>query len=238
MAAKKDEEVVIKPLDMQTVDIRIIGDTPLIIHNWSEKARRELLKLTPALTKKVPRNPWAEGVATLWWMNPEENPLPKCSDEEFDQWVERYKDYGFEDFQRDTIGKRFGFPAAGIKKASISSSFRNELSKNKVSLQGAFFIKGEGENQLVEIKHEGIPLIREDPVRVQGSSDMRYRCTFPEWYMDLKVTYNANGKLKLQDIVTIINLGGQTNGIGEWRIEKGGSYGSFHVQPNQIKEKK
>ena len=35
--------------------------------------------------------------------------------------------------------------------------------------------------------------------------------------------------MTIENIINAINLGGQLNGIGEWRIEKGGQYGSFHV---------
>ena len=110
-------------------------------------------------------------------------------------------------------------------------SAANEMSKDKVSLQGAFFLLGEGEHQLVEIKSPAIPVIRQDNVRVgMGSADIRYRPHFENWSIDLTVRFNENGKLKIADIFNIINLGGQTNGIGEWRTEKGGQYGAFHIK--------
>ena len=41
--AKKEESVVeIRPLDIKRVNIRIVGDTPLIVHRWSEKAKKEI----------------------------------------------------------------------------------------------------------------------------------------------------------------------------------------------------
>ena len=44
MATKKVTEVVeIKPIEIVTSNIRIQGDTPLIMHRWSEKARRMIL---------------------------------------------------------------------------------------------------------------------------------------------------------------------------------------------------
>ena len=45
MATKKNEEIIeIKPLDIKTVSITIKGDTPLIMHAWSEKAKRMMLE--------------------------------------------------------------------------------------------------------------------------------------------------------------------------------------------------
>ena len=40
--AKKTEVIEIKPIQMKTVQVTIEGDTPLIMHAWSEKAKREL----------------------------------------------------------------------------------------------------------------------------------------------------------------------------------------------------
>ena len=43
MAMKKTEEVVIRNFEQLETKIRIVGDSPLIVHNWSEKAKKEML---------------------------------------------------------------------------------------------------------------------------------------------------------------------------------------------------
>ena len=44
MAIKKTVETIeIRPVEIETVGVRIVGDTPLIMHRWSEKAKREIL---------------------------------------------------------------------------------------------------------------------------------------------------------------------------------------------------
>lgn len=232
--AKKNEVIEIKPVQMQTVTLTLVGETPLIVHKWSEKARRELLKDT-GIGKKVPRNMFGEAAATLWWMDAKDDPFCLAYKggpvADFNEWIEKYKGYGQDEYLRDVASARFGFPVTAIKKAAISAAYRNEMSKDKVSLQGCFFIRGEGEDQLAEIIHAGLPSIREDNVKVgMGTADLRYRAQFEDWKMQIEVTYNVNGKLSLSDIINIINLGGQTNGIGEWRIEKSGQFGMFHVQ--------
>lgn len=239
MATKKQEIVEIKPVEMTSTSLTIVGDTPLIVHKWSFKALMEMLK-DKRLEKKIPRNPVAEVAAALYWMDEGKDPFPALpftimdnGQKVYEQLIEKYKEYTEEDFQRDAAGARFGFPVTAIKKAAISSAYRNEMSKDKVSLQGAFFLCGEGEQQLVEINSPSIPVIRQDNVKVgMGTADIRYRPHFENWSIDLTVRFNVNGKLKVSDIFNIINLGGQTNGIGEWRIEKGGQYGTFHIKPN------
>jgi len=236
MAAKKHEIIEIKPIEMAQTQITIVGDTPLIVHRWSFKALMEILG-DSKLKKKIPRNPVAEVACALYWMDPERDPFPPLpftmmadGYKVYDSMIEKYQSYTEEDFRRDADGARFGFPVTAIKKAAIASAFRNEWSKDKVSMQGAFFLNGEGEQQLVEIKSPSIPVIRQDSVKVgMGTADIRYRPQFTEWSIDIALRYNVNGKLNLKDILNIINLGGQTNGIGEWRIEKSGQYGSYHV---------
>lgn len=45
MATKKTEEIVeIRAINNKQVKIRIVGDTPLIVHAWSEKAKRRCLR--------------------------------------------------------------------------------------------------------------------------------------------------------------------------------------------------
>ena len=44
MAGKTQEIVTIKPIEMKTVEITIEGDSPLIMHAWSEKAKLMMLE--------------------------------------------------------------------------------------------------------------------------------------------------------------------------------------------------
>lgn len=237
MATKKIETVEIKPIKMVTSPITIVGDTPLVVHKWSFKALMEMLG-DSKLKKKIQRNPAAEAAASLYWMDEERDPFPSLPYTMIDgglqmyqELLDKYQEYTEEDFIRDAQGARFGFPAAAIKKAAISTVFRNGMSKDKVSLQGAFFIAGEGENQLIEIKSPTPPVVRQDYVRVgMGSADIRYRPQFTEWSIDASITYNENSKINLQDVFNMINMGGQLNGLGEMRIEKGGNFGTFHVK--------
>lgn len=239
MATAKTEIIQIKPVEMQAASVTIVGETPLIVHKWSFKALMELLKdWKLKLEKKIPRNPVAEVAAALYWMDPKRDPFPALpfsiienGPAIYESLIEKYKTYTEADFFRDADGARFGFPVTAVKKAAIASAFRNEMAKNKVSLQGVFFIDGEGEQQLVEIDSPDIPSIRQDFTRVgMGTADIRYRPQFNNWKLHLTIRYNANSSIKIGDITNIINLGGQTNGIGEWRIEKGGQFGTFHVE--------
>ena len=41
--------------------------------------------------------------------------------------------------------------------------------------------------------------------------------------------YNAGGELTLEQIMNVVNLGGYSVGIGEWRPEKDGDFGRYHI---------
>ena len=70
MATKKVEPVAtILPVVVEVANIRIVGDTPLIVHAWSEKAKRQMLETQHNKTKnkaKEARRPFAEFVDSLY----------------------------------------------------------------------------------------------------------------------------------------------------------------------------
>ena len=215
MAVKKVESSIeIRPLNIQKVNLHIIGDTPLIVHAWSEKAKRQMLEAQMGLKKgkaKDFKNPWEDFINSMYWLT--EKPT-EYTEEAFNEAIKK--------------GARFGFPVTGIKAAAISAAYRQGWTKNKVSIQGEFFLEDDMDG-LVEIKGEP-PIMREDMVKIaMGTADIRYRGEFHNWSMDLTMQYNANGQFSLENIINMLNAGGFFCGIGEWRVEKAGSCGKFHV---------
>ena len=70
MAVKSSEIIEIKPIEIQKFNIRIVGDSPLIVHAWSEKAKREMLEAQQGKSKgkkKDPKNPVYDFVQSLYW---------------------------------------------------------------------------------------------------------------------------------------------------------------------------
>lgn len=215
MATSKSVEVIeIRPIEVKRATVRIVGDTPLIMHAWSEKAKREMLEKQMKVTKtkaKAAKDPIEDFIRSMYWKTPMPTDMTQA---------------GFE--RATSEGAQFCFPVTAIKQAAISAAFRMGWAKDKMSMRGAFFIDGD-ENQMIEI-HSDPPVPREDMVKVgMGTADIRYRGEFRNWYADLVVSYNANGMYSLEQIVNIINAGGYACGIGEWRPERDGQYGMFHV---------
>lgn len=216
MSTKKAaaEVIEIRPIEIKKVTIRIVGDTPLIMHAWSEKAKRMMLEAQMGVAKgkkKEAKNPVDDFIRSMYWLTP----MPE--------------DGTMESFEEAIAnGARFGFPVTAFKQAAISAAYRMGWAKDKMSMRGAFFIDSD-ENGMIEI-HSDTPEMREDMVKVgMGTADIRYRGEFKNWYADLTISYNANGQYSLENIVNIINAGGYVCGVGEWRPERDGQNGMFHV---------
>lgn len=214
MATKKTEVIEIRPIEIKKVTVRVVGDTPLIMHAWSEKAKRMMLEAQMGIAKgkkKEVKNPADDFIRSMYWLTP----MPE--------------DGTMESFEEAIAnGARFGFPVTAFKQAAISAAYRMGWAKDKMSMRGAFYIDSD-ENGMIEI-HSDTPEMREDMVKVgMGTADIRYRGEFKNWYADLTISYNVNGQYSLENIVNIINAGGYVCGVGEWRPERDGQYGMFHV---------
>lgn len=222
MQKKVQEVIEVKRVEIRSAIVRIRGTAPMIQHKWSEKAKKMILDKQTKATKTKGHDlkvPVQDFISSAYWLTPEPH---GDTDEEaemaFEEAVEK--------------GARWGFPVTAIKQATIMAASRNDIDIKTTTLRGCFFIKGEGPDMLAEIKG-CVPHMREDMVRVGGMSktaDIRHRAQFDDWYMDLEITYNVNGPITLEQIVNLINLGGFTCGIGEWRPEKDGSFGTYVVE--------
>ena len=237
---KKNDTIEISRIKYAEIPMRIVGDSPLIMHAWSAKAKREMLEKQIGATKTTARekkNPIEDFVSSMYWLTP----MP----EEMTY-----------DAVSDVIGDaKFGFPVTAFKQAAISAAYRMGWAKDKMSMRGAFFITANANGyyagdlaidhdankvtiipnqfrseQLIVINSD-TPQMREDMVRVgMGTADIRYRGEFSNWWADIVVRYNENGQYTAEQIVNIINAGGSVCGVGEWRPEKDGQSGMFHVE--------
>jgi hypothetical protein len=215
MSKEKQEVISIKKIEIQRAKIKIVGDSPLIVHAWSEKAKKMMLDAQTKATKtkgKEVRDPYDDFIQSLYWLEgkPEESTVD-----------------AFENAVKN--GAKWGFPVGAIKQAGNAAAYRSGWVKNQMQLRGSYFLQTEF-GEMAEIKGS-IPEIREDMVRIgMGSADLRYRGEFKNWYMDLILEYNASGDMSLEQIVNVINAGGYIVGIGEWRPERDGTFGKYHVE--------
>lgn len=228
MAKKAETQsiITIKPIKLQKARITLVGDTPLIIHSWSEKAKKEMLAAQQKTKKDKKamdiRDPFAEFMDACYWITPEpEEKTPEA----FEKAVAE--------------GAKFGFKTIAIKLAALSACYRAGIIPNQMGMKSCFYINAvdgvyhETGEELAVIRSDDPPIFREDMVRIGGqnkTADLRYRPAFKNWKIDLMVTLIDVGTFTMESIINAINLGGYMNGIGEWRMERDGDFGRFHVE--------
>lgn len=70
--ARDNKVITIQPLKLETAQLTIKGISPLIVHNWSEKAKRQMLAKQMAgknapKAKKEPKDPEADYKASMYY---------------------------------------------------------------------------------------------------------------------------------------------------------------------------
>lgn len=187
---KPGDLVEIPALNIATMELVLIGDSPLICHAWSRKMKVAMLDKQMKKPKqgRETRDPEQDYQDSLY-------PLPSGG---------------------------YGFPAVAFKSAAVDAC-SHVAEMTKVAARGAFHINGE------MVRIDGVPSPREDMVRVgMGSSDLRFRGEFRTWKAKLSIRFNAN-VLSPAQITNLFNVSGFAIGVGEWRPQRDGSYGMFHV---------
>jgi hypothetical protein len=133
MAVKKTSTVTINAPEFEVVEFKIVGDTPLIVHAWDEKAKRMMLEKQmgkAAKTKHEIKVPTNDFINSLYWLT--EKPQNGIDDDDaqanFDAAI--------------AAGAKFGFSLGGIKQSFITGAARGGLDVKMTELRGAFFLEG------------------------------------------------------------------------------------------------
>jgi len=188
----------------------LVGGTPLITHAWSEKAKREMLAKQVKATKpgREQRDPQQDFVNSLYEMG----------------------------------DGSYGFPATGVKNCILSAAHKDkgiarssvmaalwinaDMVRTRPALAGAIC-----DMPLVRI-YGGDPEMREDMVKVGAGlnkkASLAYRAQFTVWGMRITGRFNAD-VLTAEQLAFLIDEAGMASGLGEWRNERKGMFGAFHL---------
>ena len=207
---KNEMRIEIPAMEIKLATVRIVGDSPLISHAWSEKAKLMMLnkQQKKASAGKEVRRPMVEYAESLYWLS-EKPDFSELTDEEI-----------MEATQQGT----FGFPVLAFKAAAIDAAYQSGAIEKKTTMRASFHLEGEFATL------EGKPQIREDMARIgMGTSDLRYRAVFEHWATSLNIRYNSRA-VSLEQIINCLNIGGFGAGVGDWRPAKDGTNGMFHAE--------
>lgn len=207
--------IVIPQMQISQIQIKVVGDSELICHRWSEKAKKEILdkQMGAASPGKQKKDPVQDFVSSLYCI--------KKGVVKGDKTLKELSEDGHPNLYIE--GGTFGFPSIAFKNAMVSACTSLGKSITKVAARQCFHIVGE------HVIIEGQPRMRCDMVRVgMGIADIRFRGGFTKWSTLITIKYNAR-VLTVHQIVNLLNTAGFAVGIGEWRSDKDGSFGLFHV---------
>jgi hypothetical protein len=194
-------QIVISKIDTETLRVPIVGTAPLIVHKFSEKAKRQMLDAMQG--RQSPKQ-------------------AKDPDAEYETAFYKHDD------------GTCGFPVIAFKAATVGGArFYKSISMTALRqfvFMDAEFSKVAGQ-KLARIV--GVPHMREDVVKVgNGGTDLRYRPEFTEWSTLIEVTY-VKSMLTRGSVLSLIEAGGMGVGVGEWRPEKRGDFGTFMIDPTR-----
>lgn len=204
-----------KKAPTQAFSVWLVGDTPLITHAWSNKARMEMLSKQVKATKsgRDARDPEEDFVNSLYEMG--EGPEGE---------------------------KLCGFPVTGIKNSFLSVAHKDKgIPRSQV--MGALYLDADMVRVRPALKGAicDMPLVRiygtppemrEDMVKVGAglnkTANLAYRGQFTVWAIKINGRYNT-AVLTDEALAFLIQEAGIATGIGEWRTEKKGMFGAFHL---------
>lgn len=148
--------------------------------------------------------------------------------------VEREKKIPSECVARATILNEDGrvcLPCTAFKKAMLTASAAVKGLK-KTQLRSQLFVEG---NSIPITFSRMVP--RMDMVRTSGLSrtpDVRFRPMFEDWKARLILQFSEI--MPVQTVVDLLSRAGSV-GVGEWRPEKDGNFGTFEVTRNIVDKK-
>lgn len=199
-SAPKDEDVIlVRPLHIERIEVEIVGRTPLLVNRFSEEAAGKL-ETSQGVDGRI-----------------KASKQPRNPEAEF--IASRYLiGEPNKDYKLDVCG----FPASGIKKAMVSAGGR-VTDTQMTWLRAVLNVDAD----LIEIEGPA-PTMRADHVVRVGRGNLCYRAQFWPWTMHVPISFNAD-QLKASDVANLLQQAGFSIGIGDWRPEKNGSFGTFEV---------
>lgn len=208
-----EARLVIKPIETEILAIQIVGTAPLIVSRFSEKAKAQMLAAQQG-RKRQPekRDPHREYLASLYRAG----------------------------LVPGTEQVRFGLPAMAFKMATIGAGrfYGKQIKMTELRQFMTFYGIPVPTKAGRMVVLNGRPKMREDYVRLAGvnhPADLRYRGCFYRWSAELIVSYTKN-LLDRESVVSLIEAGGMGVGVGEWRPERNGEFGTYQVAdvPNAV----
>lgn len=207
---KATGSILIPAMTVGRCKIEIVGTTPLLVHRFSEKARRQMEEkqqgaATKAKEKRDPQNDFYQSMYILSGDPTKDAP-------------------GLPSSECTAI---HGMPVGGVKNSMVRGA--KAAGATMTDCRSAFFVLADGrcDNQSM-VKIDFAEVVRNDGiVRLQGSTaDLRYRAEYRDWRAELLIEFNAS-QIGIAQLVNLLRTAGFGTGLCEWRPECSGDFGRF-----------
>lgn len=209
---QQEQQIVIPRLDVNRIEVPIVGRTQLCMHRWTEKAKKQIRDDQTGKAKEDQED----------------------KDPEYNARASAYilEDHLREEWNAGEVDKEdvtFCFPSIGFKQAMVRGYYNADLGP-MTDAKGSFNLSGKDDDEFVTIEHpDRYPEMREDMVTVgRGTADIRYRPTFKEWSATLVITFQP-GMISAEQVAQSLQYAGWGVGVGEYRPEKDGQWGRFKL---------
>lgn len=205
---KKEKNIVVKPIQLNTVTIKIVGDGDLILNKMNDVTTRELTDKQKNKSKTVEeKNEWEQVITAIHWRDGK----PK-------------------EFTEESLKDALKNNAPCITAFGLKKSFEEAIVRNGIDTYATKFRNGVNvvaENGLIPIKFYEHYVDEKLMSPKRGAPVLTRQNRFTGWSAEFKLQFIDGGAYSLEQIIQIVGLAGFGGGIGSGRSS---GYGRFHVE--------
>ncbi len=197
---KETGTIEVPRLETQTIQLCILGESPMILNRMSEKAKHDLLF------------PKGKKTSSEKAVSMKHNPM-----QEFQDSPHRLRD--------ENAPTLLAMPSTAFKGATATAALRVPGAK-KTEIGQLVFVKGEY-TPIYGLPQMFFAIVRS--ADMAKTPDVRMRSIIREWAAILSIEY-ISPNLNATTVTNLVEAAGKVVGVGDWRPEKGkGDYGRWRV---------
>ena len=126
---------------------------------------------------------------------------------------------------------KVGFPSAGFKKGieDVAKDKQINIGFTGKAARGAIrFLEA-----IIPIKYKKM-VVNKTWARIKDTPKLSVRPEFKDWSCKLQISYNPK-VMSADSLLNLLNWAGSYCGLGDWRPQRGGTYGQYRVKINKKK---
>ena len=205
---EKEKNIVVKPIQINTVTIKIVGDGDLILNKMNDVTTRELTDKQKNKSKTVEeKNEWEQIITAIHW-----------------------RDGKPTEFTEESLKDALKNNAPCITAFGLKKSFEEAIVRNSIDTYATKFRNGVNvvaENGLIPIKFYEHFIDEKLMSPKRGAPVLTRQNRFTGWSAEFKLQFIDGGAYSLEQIIQIVGLAGFGGGIGSGRSS---GYGRYHIE--------